>query len=104
MTVGIIYRPPNQSNFLEVINANFVKLDINTKEPYIIGIFNLDMHQNSKYIVRYDNTISSKFLSSDIKIYHQFCTMHGLKQLLKPLARVTCSSPTLTDHILKSFP
>ena len=26
LIVGIIYRPPNQSNFLEIINANFDKL------------------------------------------------------------------------------
>ena len=57
------------------------------------------MYQNSKYIVREDNTISSKFLSSNIKNYHQFCTIHILKQLIKSPPRVT-----LIDHILASFP
>ena len=102
--VGIIYRPPNQSNFLEIINANFDKLDTDTKESYVLGDFNINMYQNNKYIVRYDNTISSKFLSSDIKNYHQFCTMHGLKQLIKSPTRVTCSNSTLIDHIVASFP
>ena len=78
LTVGIIYRPPNQSNFLEIINANFDKLDTDMKESYILGGFNINKYQNSKYIVRDDNKISSKFLSSDIKNCHQFCTMHGL--------------------------
>ena len=32
LIVGIIYRPPNQSNFLEIIKANFDKL-----ESYIFG-------------------------------------------------------------------
>ena len=37
------------------------------------------MYHNNRYIVHDDNTISSKFLSHDVKNYHQFCTMHGLK-------------------------
>ena len=30
--------------------------------------------------------------------------MHGLKQLIKCTTRLTCSTSTLTDHILASFP
>ena len=48
--------------------------------------------------------ISSKFLSSDIKNYHKFCTMHCLKLLIKSATRVTCSTSTLTDRILASLP
>ena len=103
LIVGIIYRP-DQSNFLEIINANFYKLDSDTKESYILDDFNINMYQNNKYIVRYDNTISSKFLSSDIKNYHQFFTMHDLKQLIKSPTRLTFSTSTLVDHILASFP
>ena len=103
LIIGIIYRPPNQSNFLEIINTNFEKLDTDTKESYILGDFNINMHQNNKYIVPDDNTISSKCLSSDIKNYHQFCTMQGLKQLIKSSTHVTCSTSTLIDHILASF-
>ena len=84
----IIYRPPDQSNFLEFINANFDKLDTNIKESYILDTFNIDMYHNNKYIVRDDKTISLKFLSSDIKNYHQFCTMHDSKQLIKSSTRV----------------
>ena len=61
------------------------------------------MYQNNKYIVRTDNTISSKFISSDIKTITSFA-MHGLKQLIKSSTRVTCSTSTLIDHILASFP
>ena len=78
LIVGIIYRPPNQSNFPEIINANFFKLDTDMKKLYIFGDFNIAMYQNNKYIVCDDNTISSKFLSISIKNYHQLCTMHGL--------------------------
>ena len=62
------------------------------------------MYHNNRYIVRDDNTICSKFLSHDVKNYHQFCTIHGLKQLIQSATRVTCSTSTLTDHILTSVP
>ena len=103
LIVGIIYRPPNQVNFLEIKNANFDKLDTNT-ESYISGDFNINIYQNNKCIVPDDNAISLKFLSSDIKNYHQFCTMHSLKQLIKFSTRVTCNISTLIDHILASLP
>ena len=67
--VGIIHRPPNESNFLDIVKGNFEELDTDTKELYILGDFNINMCQNNKHIVRYDNTISSKFPSSDITNY-----------------------------------
>ena len=35
--VGIIYRPPSQSDFLETANTHFSKLDANNDEIYILG-------------------------------------------------------------------
>ena len=104
LTVEIMYRPPSQTNFLEILNMTFEKVDVDKKEIYILGDFNINMYHNNRYIVRDDNTISSKFLSHDIKNYHQFCTMHGLKQLIQSPTRVTCSTSTLIDHILTSAP
>ena len=82
----------------------FEKFDIDKKEIYILGDFNVNMYHNDRYIVRDENTISSKFLSHDVKNYHQFCTMHGLKQLIQSATRVTSTTSTLTDHILTSAP
>ena len=62
------------------------------------------MYQSSKYFVCDDNTISSKFVSGNINIYHQFFTMHGLKQPIKSPTRVTFSTSTLINHILAGFP
>ena len=99
-----MYRPPSQNNFLEMLNMTFEKVNIDKKEIYILGDFNVNIHRNNRYIVRDDNTISAKFLSHDVKNYHQFSTMHGLKQLIQSPTRVTCSTSTLTDHILTSAP
>ena len=104
ITIGFMHRPPIQTNFLEILNMAFEKVDIDKNEIYILGDFNINMYHNNRYIVRDDNTISSKFLSHDIKNYHQFCTMHGLKQLIQSPTRVTCSTSTLIDHILTSAP
>ena len=37
ITVGTIYRPPNQSNFLEVLNKKMNKIDSISNEIYILG-------------------------------------------------------------------
>ena len=66
--------------------------------------FNINMCENNKYIVHENNTVSTKLTSADAKKYHQFCTMHGLKQLIQRFTRVTCSTSTLIDHISASFP
>ena len=62
------------------------------------------MYENSKYIVHENNTVCTKLASADAKKYHQFCTMHGLKQLIQCSTGVTCSFSILIDHILGSFP
>ena len=62
------------------------------------------MYENNKYIVHENNTVCTNFASADAKKYHQFCTMHGWKQLIECPTRVTCSTSTLIDHILASLP
>ena len=43
ITVGIVYRPPNQTNFIKTLNENFAKLDTTNKETYILGDFNINL-------------------------------------------------------------
>ena len=62
------------------------------------------MYENNKYIAHENNTGCTKFASADVKKHHQFCTMHGLKQLIQCPILIICSSSTLLDHILASFP
>ena len=99
-----MYRTPSQTNFLEILNMTFEKVDVDKNEIYILDDFNINMYHNNRYIVCDDNTISSKFLSHDIKNYYQFCTMHDLKQLIQFPTRVICSNSTFIDDILTSAP
>ena len=62
------------------------------------------MYEHNKCIAHENNTVCTKFASADAKKYHQFCTMHGLKQLVQCPTRVTCSTLNPIDHILASFP
>ena len=64
VTVGIMYRPPSQTNFLEILNKIFEKVSLDKKEIYILGDFNINMYHNNRYIVCDNNTISSKVLVS----------------------------------------
>ena len=72
------------------------------QKKHILGDLNINMYENNRYIVHENNTVCIKFASADAKKYHQFCTMHDLKQLIQCPTRVTCSE-TLIDHILASF-
>ena len=50
ITVETIYLPPNQSNFLEVLNENLNKIDSVRNEIYIYGDFNINFSLNGSYI------------------------------------------------------
>ena len=50
IVVGIICQPPSQSEFLEIINTHFSKLDTNNNEIYILGNFNKNVFLNNSYI------------------------------------------------------
>ena len=49
ITIGIIYRPPNQSKFLDIFEENLRKLDSSYREIYFLGDFNI--FENGKYVL-----------------------------------------------------
>ena len=50
ITVRTIYRPPNQSNFLKVLNKNMNKIDSISNEIYIFGDININLSLIDSYI------------------------------------------------------
>ena len=104
ITVGVVYRPPNQTNFIKTLNENFAKLDTTNKETYILGDFNINLYHNGKYIICKNNTLISRSVTNDARNYHQFYTMFGLKQIIKSPTPITCRNTSLIDHILASIP
>ena len=89
ITVGIVYRPPNQTNFIKTLNENFAKLDTTNKETYILGDFNINLYHNGKYIIWKNNTLISRSVTKDARNYHQFCAIFGSKEIIKSSTRIT---------------
>ena len=104
ITVGIVYQPPNQTNFIKALNENSAKLDTTNKETYILGDFNIYLCHNGKYVICKNNILISRSVTNDLRNYHQFWTMFGLKQIIKSPTRITCRNTSLTDHVLASIP
>ena len=75
ITVGIFYRPPNQTNFIKTLNESFAKLDTTNEETYILGDFNTNLYHNDKYITCKSNTLISRSVPNGARNYHQFCTI-----------------------------
>ena len=57
------------------------------------------MYHNGKYIIPKNNTLILRSATNDARNYHQFCTMFGLKQIIKSLTCITCRNTSLIDVI-----
>ena len=101
--VGIIYRPPNQSKFLDIFEENLPKLNTSYSEIYFLGDFNINLFENGKYVFQ-KSSCNNKNLDSFTKKYHECGILFGLKQLIKCPTRVTCNSTSILDHVLASIP
>ena len=78
------------------------KVDTNNVENYILGDFDINLWQNHYVFQKHD--LLSCHSVPNVKNYFDFCTMFGLKQLIESPTRITCSSSSIIDHILASFP
>ena len=99
--VGILYKPPSQTQFLEQMVTEFESLELNN-ELYILGDFNIDLLFNGNCILNKTHKIKNHFkdFSPEIKKYNEFCSIYGFKQLINCPTRITCNTSTLIDHIL----
>ena len=104
MTVGIAYRPPSQTSFLETMNEHSYKLDTINKETYIFGDFSINLYLNNKYVFEKCSTIVSNTIPYDVRKYQKFCNVFNLKQLISCPTCITSSSSSIIDHTLRSYP
>ena len=102
ITVGIFYRPSDQSKFLEAIFNDFNKLYTEKRELIILGDFNINLFYNGKYLLDGNKTSLRDSTATHplLKLYKQFLSDFGLKQLIKSPTRITSESSTLIDHII----
>ena len=70
ITVGTIYRPPNQSKLFDIFEENVPKLNTNYREIYFLCDFNNNLFENGKYV--FDKSSSNnKNLDSFTKKYNE---------------------------------
>ena len=87
--VGIIYRPPDQQMFLAKLTSAFFNTSkFDSQEVYILGDININLLTKENHV------------PNGIRRYREFCSTHGLKQIITSPTRVTENSSTLLDHIL----
>ena len=84
-----MYRPPKQPRFLEKLStAIFNTENFDNQEVYILGDLNINLINKTRHV------------PNGIKLYKEFCSLHGLKQLITSPTRVAVNSSSLLDHIL----
>jgi hypothetical protein len=86
--IGLCYRPPSQTNFTEVFEQSLQMLRSDC-ETYILGDFNIDFKPSNK--------------TSIFKSYRDLLNLFDLNQIIEEPTRVTDSSSTVIDHIIKTF-
>lgn len=88
LLVGVLYRPPTANGFLDKLTLAISKTNnFDNQEVYILGDLNINLNNKSE-------------LSNGLKRYKEFCSLHGLKQIIKTPTRTTDRSTSLLDHIL----
>ena len=86
--VGVVYRPPTTSHFLDKLTLAISKTNnFDNQEVYILGDLNINLNNKNDS-------------SNGIKRYKEFCSLHGLKQIIETPTRTTDRSSSLLDHIL----
>ena len=73
ISVGIIYKPPSQSQFLQQMITEFEALDLDN-EIYVLGNFNINLPFRDKYVLNRSNEIKNhdKNLLPEEKRYKEF--------------------------------
>ena len=97
-----MYKPSDQSRFLETLSDGLNTLNILKEEWHILGDLNINLCENGT-LLRDNNTKIVKGtnkISPEVKKYLEFCKTFGFKQLIRSPTRVTLSTSSLTDHIL----
>ena len=101
IAVGIFYRPPNSNDFLNLLSNSLQQIDLNKKEIYFLGDFNINLFQNGKFFLKENQSNQVKDpTSSLISKYKEFCQSFFLTEIIKEPTRTTCNTASLLDHIL----
>ena len=103
ISTGIFYRPPNVNTFLETFLNDLKLIDFTKSEVYFLGDFNSNLLQNNKFVLKENQPLDSKNLNPPLlPKYKELCQTFSLKELIQEPTRVTSSTSSLLDHILRN--
>ena len=104
VSVGITFRSHKDTTFLQLFAQILNSFNILKSEIFVLGDMNINILEKGVNLLEKNvNTFKRNIvISSKIKNYIEFCSILGLKQLIKFLTRITSNTSTLTDHILIS--
>ena len=89
ITIGVFYRPPNQTNYMELIVKSFSLLNLKDDEIHLLGDFNINLLQSGNYILNRKGLATYEVpVHTLINKYQEFCQMFSLKQLITCPTRV----------------
>ena len=74
ITVGIVYKPPDQRRFLEILPNSLNLLNMSSEEWCILGDLNINLYHNGSTLGENKNIIKgANKVSSETKRYLEFC-------------------------------
>ena len=85
ITIWIIYKPPDQTKFLEILSDSLNSFNMLSEEWHILGDLNKNLYEKDSTLGQQNKNIikSTSRISSEKKKYIEFCETFGLKQLIK---------------------
>ena len=104
ITVGIIYKPPNQVGFVDHFNNAQGKSPFQSNEIFLLGDFNINLFSEGHYVLKKDfkrlkeAQLKHRLLKSYVETFLAF----GLNQLIENSTRSTLHIASLIDHISTS--
>ena len=101
ITVGIVYKPPDQTRSLDILSNSLNSLNMLSEEKHILRDLNINLYHNGSTLGDENKNIKgANKISYETKKYLELCKTFGLKQLIISLTRVTPNTSTLDNHIL----
>ena len=100
--MGIIYRPPNQVNFIDYFNNALGKIPFQSNKIYLLGHFNIDLFFEGHYVQRksFKRLKEAQLKHRLLKLYVETFIAFRLNQLIEKAKNLPLYTVSLIAHIL----
>ena len=96
-------RPPKINLFLETFFNDLKQIDLHKNEVYFLGDFNVNLLLNDKFILKENQSIGFRNLSSPlVSKYKKLCQTFSSKEIFQKPTCVRSNISSLLDHVLSN--